>query len=138
LLSKLYRYNNVTLVGQFNGLECYSCNFRDYKLNIYYIFNRFNIPLGSLRLIGLFTSSHTELRLRLRTGRAAVSSSKYSEIIIIIEELFLANICVKLILILILYGEKCVVNVVLYLYNVRSDKCGLRRLRRRRRRGLRG
>jgi hypothetical protein len=64
LLSKLYIYNNVTLVGHCNGLECYNHGYsRYYKFNIDY--------LGFYYLFLGLTSGLTELRLGSRTGRAA-------------------------------------------------------------------
>jgi hypothetical protein len=69
-IKKLYNiYNNVILVGRYNGLECYNNSG-------YYIgfnrFNRFNILLGSFSILGSLNLGHTERRRFIRfTSRAA-------------------------------------------------------------------
>jgi hypothetical protein len=77
LLSKLYIYNNVTLVGYFNGLECLNGYSRYVKYNIGFIY--IICLLGSLDLIGSPISGLTELRVKLGLGTSrAALRSKYS------------------------------------------------------------
>ena len=103
MLSKLYIYNNVILVGHCNGSECYNTRYNTVYIgfyNIFNIFNRFYHLLGSSTLLGLLISSLTEsgLRLRLRTSRAAYRLE-------FLKSLKLLGLKLKCSL---FYGDKCV------------------------------
>jgi hypothetical protein len=122
--TKLYiYYNNVILVGRYNGLECYNHSYYSY-----YSILSFKLYLGSFRAFGLLISGLTELRLR--TSRAAFCS-KYSQYSTNIEELLFVNICVK-------FKFKLKLKFVKWLNGENGENIDLRGNLRRVRAGLRG
>jgi hypothetical protein len=119
----------VYLVGQYNGLECYNqgCGYYASNIGFYYIFNRFNILLGSLIWTLILGLTEVGFRLGLRTSRAAsFCAATRSKLLKLVKLSDLKGVTLKC-------GkcDNCVVKCVdisadhLYI-SVLSDKCVLR------------